>query len=134
MWGYIGKGDTFAQLSLDLFCDADFAGERPTFRSTSGNYLTLLGASSDFPIAAKSKTEKTISHSSAESETMSMSRGLRAMALPGLDLMEAINTKDITELICHEDNEATIAIIKSGKNPNNETYESNTRCASAIVV
>ena len=64
-----------------------------------------------------SKTEKTIPHSSAESETMSMSRGLRAMALPGLDLMEAINTKDITELNCHEDNEATIAIIKSGKNP-----------------
>ena len=46
-----------------------------------------------------------------------MSRGLRGLALPGLDLMEAINSDDITRLNCHEDNEATIAIIKSGKNP-----------------
>ena len=61
-----------------------------------------------------------------------MSRGLRGMALPGLDLMEAINAKDVTELNCHEDNEATIAIIRSGKEPNNETYESDTRRAGAF--
>ena len=46
-----------------------------------------------------------------------MSRGLCGLALPGLDLVDAVNSADITQLNCHEDNEATNAIISSGKNP-----------------
>ena len=39
--GYVG--DDVADVGLKLWADADFAGDRPSFRSTSGTCLFLVG-------------------------------------------------------------------------------------------
>ncbi len=50
--GYVGgKADS---LSLRLYDDADFAGDRPEFKSASGVLFALIGDNMCFPLCAKS--------------------------------------------------------------------------------
>jgi hypothetical protein len=41
--GYVGKNDRFEDLHRALYPDADLAGDRPSFKSTMGNYTVLQG-------------------------------------------------------------------------------------------
>ena len=84
--GYVGDG--VAMLRLLSFADADFAGEKPSMRSTSGGYLMLEGARTYFPLAAKSARHQCVSHSTAEAEIVAASAALRAMAIPALELWD----------------------------------------------
>ena len=54
--GYVGKDDRFEDLHLALYADADLAGDRPSFKSTMGNYAVLQGPNTDFAYAARSKS------------------------------------------------------------------------------
>ena len=67
---------TFPQnnILLDLRCytDSDWAGDKTTRRSTSGWLCSLLGA----PLSCASRTQSTMTLSSAEAELMALSSGM----------------------------------------------------------
>ena len=115
-WCYVAKDSTLDTIEVQLHADADLAGERPSFRSTSGNLLSIQGKFTDFLVSCRSKTEKFASCSTPESELASASRGMRAMAMPALDLLDFIAGRPVP-MTLREDNEAAISIIRSGKNP-----------------
>ena len=86
--GYVG--DTAANLRLKLFTDADLAGDRPSYRSTSGVVLVLWGPNTFFPLAAMSKRQSSVSHSTPEAEVVAASIGIRMIGTPQLDLWDTI--------------------------------------------
>ena len=47
---------------------------------------------------------------------MSLDSGMRSLALPALDIWEKVLGRKV-ELVALEDNEATLQIVKTGKNP-----------------
>ena len=51
--GFVGDGPS--ALRLRLYADADLAGDRPEFKSTSGVFLAMVGPSAFFPLAAKAQ-------------------------------------------------------------------------------
>ena len=70
------------ELKLACFSDADFAGDAKDSKSTSGCYLALVGTHTFIPVSAMSKKQGVGSHSSTESEIVSLEQGLRSEALP----------------------------------------------------
>ena len=88
MVGWVG--DKLEAMQPHLFADADLAGCVDTQRSTSGYFLVLRGPNSCFPIAGISKRQTCVSHSTPESEMVSMSLALRHCGLPCLDLWHAL--------------------------------------------
>ena len=83
-------GNTAAELAILWFSDADFAGDIKDSKSTSGCYLALCGPHTFVPIAAMSKKQSVVSHSSTESEIVSLEQGMRSEALPLLTLWEYV--------------------------------------------
>ena len=112
--GYVG--DNSASWRLRLFADADFAGERPGYKSTSGAFLVLAAPFTNFPISAKCAKQTSVSHSTPEAEIVSAAAALRLAGLPTLDLFETV-LKRLVYLELMEDNQSTIQIIKTGRNP-----------------
>jgi hypothetical protein len=110
-------GDRSDSLTLELFADADFAGDKQTMRSTSGMFLCLSGGNTCVPLSATSKKQPCVSHSTPEAEIVSVESGLRAEGLPALTLWDMVLQREVT-LKLQEDNQATIRIIESGKSPN----------------
>ena len=109
-------GDAPSKLQPHLFADADFAGCVETQRSTSGLHLALRGPNSCFPIAGVSKRQTCVSHSTPEAEMVSMDHALRHCGLPCLDLWHALLPHQ-PGLVVHEDNQAMIKIVETGRNP-----------------
>jgi len=60
-FGWIG--DPWNELKLVLYSDADWAGDRSNFKSTSGCLLALEGPRSFYPISCFSKKQTATSHS-----------------------------------------------------------------------
>jgi hypothetical protein len=108
--------DKADDLSLSLFVDADFAGDRESTKSTSGGLLTLKGKHSFFPISWVSKRQTSTSRSTTESEVISLAFSLYGEALPTLTLWEKLLGRKVL-LECHEDNQATILVVKKGFSP-----------------
>lgn len=109
-------GDPAEELHLELFVDADFAGERTDTRSTSGGFLVLKGPNSHFPLAWVSKRQTSTSRSTTESEVISLAHSLFTEGLPALSLWELLLERPV-DLICQEDNQATILVIRKGYSP-----------------
>ena len=109
-------GGPLAKLNPHLYADADFAGCIDTLRSTSGTILFLRGPFTSFPIAAYSKRQGCVSHSTPEAEIVSMDFALRTVGLPSLSLWEFMLPDKFT-LFVHEDNSAMIRVCATGKNP-----------------
>lgn len=103
-------------LHLELFVDADFAGDRETSKSTSGGYLVLKGPNTRFPLARVSKRQTSTSRSTTESEVISLAHSLYAEGLPSLSLWELLLGRSV-RLVCHEDNQATILVVRKGFSP-----------------
>lgn len=112
--GYIG--DTADKLRLKLYTDADLAGDRPSYRSTSGAILVLCGSNSFFPLAAMSKRQSSVSHSTLESEVVAASIGIRVIGVPQLDQWDTI-TKRSMQVDHAEDNQTAIMVMKVGVSP-----------------
>ena len=62
--GFVGDGPS--ALKLRLYADADFAGDRPEYKSTSGIYLALVGPNTFFPLAAKAQKQTAVAHSTVK--------------------------------------------------------------------
>ena len=75
MMGWIG--DLPKDLSLHLFCDADFAGCPYTMRSTSGAHSDVQGPNSRFPWGAGAAGQTSVAHSTPEAELSSLDQGIR---------------------------------------------------------
>ena len=111
MVGWVG--DKVEDLSLTLFCDANFAGDKEDARSTSGGWLVLTGPNTSFPLSWLSRKQTSTARSTTESEVVALAAGLFSEALPVLSLFERAMQKKM-RLNIMEDNQSTIRIVKSG--------------------
>ena len=75
---------------LGLFQDSDFAGDLEDSKSTSGGTLCIFGSHTFVPISWMCKKQTSVSHSSTESEIISLDTGLRLDGLPALELWDLI--------------------------------------------
>ena len=82
--------NTIKQCRLGLFQDSDFAGDLEDSKSTSGGTLCIFGSHTFVPISWMCKKQTAVSHSSTESEIISLDTGLRLDGLPALELWDLI--------------------------------------------
>ena len=87
---YCHVGNTAKQCGLGLFQDSDFAGVLEDSKSTSGGTLCVFGSHTFVPISWMCKKQIAVSHSSTESEIISLDAGLRLDGLPALELWDLI--------------------------------------------
>ena len=85
---YCYVGNTAKHCRLGLFQDSDFAGDLEDSKSTSGGTLCIFGSHTFVPISLVCKTRTSVSHSSAESEIISLDARLRLDGIPALDLWD----------------------------------------------
>ena len=83
-------GNTAKQCRLGPFQDSDFAGDLEVSKSTSGGTLCIFGSHTFVPISWMCKKKTAVSHSSTESEIISLDTGLRLDGLPALELWDLI--------------------------------------------
>ena len=72
--------------------DSDFAGDLEDSKSTSGGTLCVFGSHTFVPIGWMCKKQSSVSHSSTESEIISLDAGSRMDGIPSLDLWDLIVT------------------------------------------
>ena len=87
---YCHVGNAAKQCRLGLFQDSDFAGVLEDSKSTSGGTLCVFGSHTFVPISWMCKKQTAVSHSSTESEIISLDAGLRLDGLPALELWDLI--------------------------------------------
>ena len=87
---YCHVGNTAKQCRLGLFQDSDFAGDLDDSKSTSGGTLYVFGSHTFVPISWMCKKQTAVSHSSTESEIISLGTGLRLDGLSALELWDLI--------------------------------------------
>ena len=87
---YCHVGNTAKQCRLGLFQDSDFAGDLEDSKYTSGGTLCVFGSHTFVPISWMCKKQTSVSHSSTESEIISLDTGLRLDGLPALELWDLI--------------------------------------------
>ena len=87
---YCYVGNTAKQCRLGLFQDSDFAGDLEDSKSTSGGTLCIFGSLTFVPISWMCKKQTAVSHSSTESEIISLDTGLRLDGLLALELCDLI--------------------------------------------
>ena len=107
--------DIPSDLSLSLYCDADFGGDVKDMKSTSGFVLAIEGENSFALLGWGSKKQKVISRSTTESEFVSLSSALFQEAIPMLEVWQKLIPT--INLVIHEDNTACIAILHKGYSP-----------------
>ena len=83
-------GNTAKQCRLGLFQDSDFAGDVEDSKSASGATLCIFGSHRFVPISWMYKKRTAVSHSSTESEIISLDTGLRLDGLLSLELWDLI--------------------------------------------
>ena len=74
----------------DCFRTSDFAGGLKDSKSTSGGILCILGSHTFVPISWMCKKQSSVSHSSTESEIISLDTGLRLDGLFAMELWDLI--------------------------------------------
>ena len=77
----------------DRFCDADFAGDHASSKSTFGVFLAVAGPTTFVPISAASKKQGYVSTSTCEAEVVSLAFGLRSEGLPALEKWEVASRR-----------------------------------------
>ena len=89
---YCHVGNTAKQCRLGLFQDSAFAGDLEDSTSTSGGTLCIFESHTFVPISTMCKKQTSFSHSSTESEIISLDAGLRLDGISALDLWHLIVT------------------------------------------
>ena len=83
-------GQCVSALSTGLFQNSDFAGDLEHSKSSSGGVLCIFGSRIFVPISWMSERQTFVSHSSTESEIISLDAGLRMDRLLALDLWDVV--------------------------------------------
>ena len=94
---YCHVGNTAKQCRLGLFQDSDFAGDLEDSKSTSGGTWCIFGSHTFVPKSWMCKKQTAVSHSSTESEIISLDTGLRLDGLPALELWDLIVSGSVTQ-------------------------------------
>ena len=81
---------TAKQCRLGLLQDSDFAGDLADSKSTSGATLCIFLSHTFVPISWMCEKQTSVSHSSTESEIISLDAGLRLDGVTAHDLMDLI--------------------------------------------
>ena len=81
-------GDAADQCHVLAYCDASFADDLQTSKSTSGLFIAIVGPNTFVPITSFAKRQTSVSHSTTESEMVALEEGLRSEALPILTFWE----------------------------------------------
>ena len=89
---YCCWGNTAKQSRLGLFQDSDCAGDLEDSKSTSGGTLIVFGSHTFVPISWMCKKQTSVSHSSKESEIISLDARLRLDGIPAHNLWDLIVT------------------------------------------
>ena len=84
---YCYVGNTVKQFRLGLFQDSDFARDLEDSNSTSGGALCVFRSHAFVPISWMCKKQTSGSHSSTESEIISLDAGLRLDGIFALDFV-----------------------------------------------
>ena len=87
---YCYVGNTAKQCRLGLFQESDFAGDLEDSKSTSGGTLCIFGSHTFVPRSWMCKKQTSVSHSSTESEIISLDAELRLDGIPALELWDLI--------------------------------------------
>ena len=87
---YCHVGNTAKQCRLGLFQDSDFTGDLEDSKSASGGTLCIFGSHTFVPISWMCEKPTPVSHSSTESEIISLDAGLRLDGIPALDFWDLI--------------------------------------------
>ena len=87
---YCHVGNTAQHCRLGLFQDSDFSGDLEDSKSTSVRVLCLFGSRTFVSISSMCKNQKSVSHSSTESEIISLDAELRMYGLPVLDFWDVV--------------------------------------------
>ena len=83
-------GNTAKQCRLGLLQDSDSAGDLEDSKSISGGTLCTFGSHTFVLTSWMCKKQTSVSHSSTESEIISLDAGLRLDGIPALDLWDLI--------------------------------------------
>ena len=87
---YCHRGTHGTALWTGLFQDSNCAGDLEDWKSTSGSVLCIFGSRTFFPVSWMCKKQTAVSHSSTESDIISLDAGLRMDGLPALDLWDIV--------------------------------------------
>ena len=109
-------GDHSHKLALSLYSDADFAGDTESSKSTTGIFMAVTGPIAPFPLNGVSKKQTCVSHSTPEAEIVAASAAVRFEGLPALQLWDTVLGRKVIATLL-EANQATMQILRSGKNP-----------------
>ena len=83
---YCHVGNTAERCSLELSQDSDFARDLEDSNSTSGGVLCIFVRLNFVPISWTCKKQTAVSHSSTESQVISMDAGERMDGIPAVDI------------------------------------------------
>ena len=83
---YCYVGNTAHQCRLGLFQDSDFAGDLGDPKSISSGLLCIFGSHTFVPTSWMCKKQTSVSHSSTESEILSLDASSRVDGIPALTL------------------------------------------------
>ena len=112
-------GNTAQHCRLGLFQDSDSAGGFEDSQSTSGGVLCIFGSRTFVPISWMCKKQASVSHSSTESEIISLDAGLRMDGSLPLDLWDVV-----IEVLRSTNNTARHGGLGHGTCPGQETIPS----------
>jgi hypothetical protein len=73
-----------------MYADADLAGEKPGYKSTSGVLVAITWRNTFAAFTGRSQKQGHVSCSTPEAEVIAAADGLRHEGLPGLDLWETL--------------------------------------------
>ena len=114
MIGWVG--DQGCDLNPHAYADADLAGCCDSQRSTSGVHMAIEGPSSRFPISALSKRQGCVSTSTPEAEIVAAFTAYKSLLLPSIAIWEVVFAREVVAQF-HEDNQAMIRVVQTGKTP-----------------
>lgn len=105
--GTASYGITFGGLNLEAYCDADYAGDLDSRRSTTGYVFTLGGGA----ISWSSRLQPTVAASTTEAEYMAAAYAIKE----GLWLRTLLSEigVDINTMIICADNQSAIKLLKN---------------------
>ena len=87
---YCHVGNTAQHCRLGLFQDSDCASDLVDSKSTSGGISCIFGSRAFVPLSWMYKKQTSVSHSSAESEIISLGAGLRMDGLLALGFWDVV--------------------------------------------
>lgn len=108
----ISGNESVEQLWVELFSDADYAGDKDSRKSTTGWIIRIKGLSTNLPLAWGSKKQTAIARSSAESELIALHEAVRQL-IPIHEVLKKLLGSKIKARI-YTDSKATFDIIRNG--------------------